>query len=85
MTLETSKGNTYQVGWVDAPAVTKHLHLQMTDTRPLSEICPEFEGLDWLRRKDENQGDKLFEGYDTLISIRRTGADVILTIRKGDE
>jgi hypothetical protein len=72
MKLKTSKGKTYEVDWVDVASLTSgHLFAQLRDERPLFEIAEEFDGLEWLERKSETQGDKRFEGFNRLISISR--------------
>lgn len=77
MLLKTSKGNEYTVDWIDTVS-TGGVFLQMVDARPLSVIAPEFDGLEWLERRDENQGDKRFEGYNTLVLIQRAAPEVAL-------
>ena len=62
MLLKTSNGNTYTVDWIDT-INTGTLYMQMMDERALSVIASEFEGLEWLMRESENQGNKLFEGF----------------------
>jgi len=58
----------------------------MEDKRKLSEIAVEFEDLSWLKREDNNQGNKLFEGFNQLKIINRTGPSlVMLTLTKGAE
>lgn len=86
MKLKTSLNKTYEVDWVDVATITSgNLLLQMMDKRPLHLIAAEFDGLKWLRRKSEEQGDKLFEGYSRLIRISRKDNDgsVMLVLSKG--
>ena len=72
MTLTTSKGNTYTVDWIDVATLTSgNLLAQLRDERPLFEIAEEFDGLEWLERKSDTQGEKRFEGFNRLISISR--------------
>ena len=72
MKLTTSKGNEYQVDWIDGPTFsTGEVLLQMKDDRRLPEIAAEFDGLDWLKRESENQGNKAWEGYSVLKMITR--------------
>ena len=79
MTITTSKPKTYQVLWVDtSPTNEKVLTLQMADSRRLTEIAPEFDGLTKISRQDENQGDKEFTGYTRLVGIKRIGDDVLI-------
>ncbi len=83
MLLKTSKGNTYTVDWIDTVS-TGGLYLQMPDDRALSVIAAEFEGLDWLKREDANQGDKLFDGYSRLTMVKQAEPGIVLlTFQKG--
>ena len=83
MQLKTSKGKTYTVEWADTSTFTGDMLLEMHDDRRLPEIAGEFDGLAWLERIDENQGDKRFEGFRRLIAIQFTGNDrVMLTLQK---
>ena len=85
MQLKTSNGYTYDVDWIDT-TIAGILYMQMHDQRTLSVIAEEFEGLEWLKREDENQGDKLFEGFSVLTMIRRDAPGVvIMTFEKGAE
>lgn len=81
MQLKTSKGNEYTVDWIDTVSVGG-VFMQMVDARPLPEIAAEFDGLSWLERYDENQGDKRFEGYSVLSMIRRDAPDVVVLSMK---
>lgn len=86
MTLKTSKGNTYEIQWADVASKSGNLFVQMEDNRKLSEIAAEFEELDWLKREDANQGDKLFEGYFALSYIRQVEPGiVILSLEKAGD
>lgn len=83
MLLKTSNGNTYTVDWIDTIS-TGALYMQMPSTDPLSKIAAEFEGLEWLMRESENQGNKRFEGYNVLSMIRRDAPDVVvLSMKEG--
>ena len=84
MLLKTSKGHAYEVDWIDTVS-TGALFMQMPDERALSVIAAEFEGLEWLKREDANQGDKRFEGYCVLTMAKRpVPGIVILTFGRGD-
>lgn len=72
MKLTTSKGNEYSVDFIDGPTITDGLVvLKMHDKRHLPEIAAEFDGLEWLKRESEEQGDKEFVGYSELQRISR--------------
>ena len=77
MLLRTSKGHAYEVDWVDTIS-TGNLYLQMMDERALSVIAAEFEGLEWLKREDGNQGDKMFEGYSRLTMVKQAEPGIVL-------
>lgn len=72
MKLTTSKGNEYEVDWIDGATITSGLViLQMHDPRGLGVIAAEFDGLDWLKREDDIQGNKEFKGFNVLQRIIR--------------
>jgi len=72
MKLTTSTGKTYDVYWIDGPTVTSGaVVLQMDDSRKLSEIATEFEGVESLKRESETQGNKEWNGYTMLQRISR--------------
>lgn len=79
MKIETSKGKTYEVDWIDGPTITSGtVLLQMDDSRPLPEIAADFDGLTRVERYSDTQGDKSFEGYSKLKSISRGREQKIL-------
>lgn len=77
MLLKTSKGCEYNVDWIDT-INTGTLFMQMMDERTLSIIAAEFEGLEWLMRESENQGNKLFEGYSNLTMVKQVEPGIVL-------
>lgn len=84
MQLKTSNGNTYTVDWIDT-INTGTLYMQMMDERALSVIASEFEGLEWLMRESENQGNKLFEGYSILTMVKQAEPGIVLlTFQKAE-
>lgn len=85
MQLLTSNDKTYNIDWIDT-VMAGDLFMQMPDDRALPVIAAEFDGLEWMKRMDANQGNKLFEGYSVLTMIKRVATDVvIMTFEKGDE
>ena len=75
MKMETSKGKTYNVDWIDGPTITSgNVLVSLEDGRRLPKIAAELDGLDRIQRFSEEQGDKTFEGYSVLKAISR-GAD----------
>lgn len=84
MLLKTSKGYEYTVDWIDT-VLSGELYMQMMDERKLSVIAAEFEGLEWLKREKENQGDKLFEGFSNLTMVKQVEPGIVLlTFRKAE-
>lgn len=84
MLLKTSKGYEYTVDWIDT-INTGTLYMQMMDERKLSVIAAEFEGLEWLKRESDNQGDKLFEGFSNLTMAKQVEPGIVLlTFRKAE-
>lgn len=83
MKLTTSKNKTYNVEWIDVAVMSSgHVLLQMKDERRLPEIAAEFDGLEWMKRESDTQGDKTFEGFTKLIRISRMAGLVQLTFDK---
>lgn len=87
MKLTTSKGNEYTVDWIDGPTIIEGcVILQMQDERPLADIAIEFDGLKWLKREDEHQGNKEFNGFGVLKRVSRmTGGKVQIALGKRGE
>lgn len=84
MLLKTSNGYTYNVDWIDTVS-TGDLFMQMPSNDSISQIAAEFEGLEWLKREDANQGDKLFEGYSVLTMVKQAEPGIVLlTFRKAN-
>jgi len=77
MLLKTSNGYTYNVDWIDTVS-TGTLYMQMSTNDSISQIAAEFEGLEWLKRESENQGDKLFEGYSVLTMVKQAEPGIVL-------
>ena len=86
MKLITSKGNEYKVDWIDgATIVSNEVILQMNDARSLSVIADEFEGLAWMKRESELQGEKEFTGFTKLNRIYRlSNGKVQIALSKGE-
>ena len=83
MKIITSNEKEYAAEWADTVSAGE-LYLQMQDARPLSVIAAEFEGLEWLRREDENQGDKTFSDYGRLKAIQRVSDGAVrIALEKG--
>lgn len=85
MTIKTSKGQTYQVEWIDGPTITTGgvvLSL-IEDNRRLPDIAADFDGLTEIQRYSETQGDKTFTGFTRLwsITLHQDGA-VMIELRK---
>lgn len=84
MKLTTSRNKTCDVLFVDGPTrLGGTLMLRMADSRPILEVGAEFDGLEWLKRESDTQGNKKWTGYTELISIRRvTETDVLVELSK---
>lgn len=85
MKLITSKGNEYDVLFVDGPTIiSSHVMLKLQDDRLLSTIAAEFEGCETMSRYSEDQGNKTFEGYTAVMSIaRQADGAVLIALGKG--
>lgn len=64
-TIRTSKEKTYQVDYCGVGYMGM-VKMQLQDTRPLGEIAPEMDGLDWLEYTDRDGTKTVFEGYTVL-------------------
>lgn len=85
MQIETSKNKTYDVKWCWAPVgEDDDLMLELkNDARLLYQIAEEFEGLSYISRTSETEGDAWYEGYNSVRSIiRRPKGAVQLTLMK---
>ena len=88
MELLTSKRKTYDVSWIGGPTqLSGEVFLEMQDDRALSAISREFESLEWMERRSEQQGNERYEGYDTLTMIsRQKGSDIVrLSLGRSDQ
>lgn len=85
MKLITSKGNEYDVDWIDSATILDgNVILQMRDPRSLAVIAMEFDGLEWLKREDDHQGNKTFSGFNALIGIVLVSANKVqITLGRG--
>lgn len=83
MKIITSNEKEYAAEWADTVSAGE-LYLQMQDARPLSVIAAEFENLAWLKREDENQGNKTYTDYGNLKAIQRTARGAVrIVLDKG--
>ena len=72
MTVTTSKGKTFTIEWMWGPVgLTDDLMLQMSNSRLLSDIAKDFEGVEHFHRESENEGNMDWEGYTELKAIVR--------------
>lgn len=80
MKITTSKGNEYDVLFIEGPSrITGHVVIMMPDSRSLSEICPEFDGLEWIRADDGRE----WNGYtDVAVIARPNVMDVRISLSK---
>jgi len=83
MTVKTSQGNEYTVDFIDGPTMTTgQVVLQLQDSRRLPEIAAEFDGLEWLKRESENEGNKEYIGFSMLGHISRHARGVMIMLDK---
>lgn len=85
MKLKTSSNKEYEVDWIgESTFLSGNVVLQMQDKRPLHEIAAEFNGLEWMERESEKEGNKRFEEYSVVQSIqRRPNGEVLISFSKG--
>ena len=78
MTITTSKGKKFDVNFAHAPTTRGNCIIELLDSRAAVEIAKDFEGLEWLKRESEEQGNEVYEGYSYLQSITRKPSGVVL-------
>lgn len=78
MTLTTDRGKTFHASYAWAPvSVTGAMLAEiMGDSRALSEIAADFEGVQVFSVEDENVGSAQYAGYTRLERIERTAVGV---------
>lgn len=84
-TITTSKGNEYEVQYAYAPLMDGSCGIALDDTRRLSEVAGEFDGLKSIHLVDTDVGESTFDGYTELTQITRVGQTVTMKLMKGDE
>lgn len=86
MIIKTSKGKTFDASWIFGPLRgTGELMIEMKDTRLISEIAADFEGLESIRAyQREGEPVTLYEGYARLTAVDPGTDDgsVRLTLRR---
>lgn len=79
MTVTTSRGTTYEPEWIDGPTITSgQVLMRLATDRPLGELAAELDGLAWIRREDEQQGNKEWN-TTRLAGIYRDGDKVTVS------
>ena len=87
MTITTDKGKTFDVNFAWGPVRSggqQRLMIELiSDARPLSQICADFEGVQTFERKDEDEGNMTFTGYTDLVSAEqdRSRGTITLALR----
>jgi len=85
MRIVTSKGDEYSVDWIDVPVQDENrLLMQMQTDKTLVEIVVTFDGLEWIERFDENQGDKRYEGFTRLVMAQTEKGKVMIVLERGE-
>lgn len=78
--LRTDKEKTYRIDFI-AKSFNGNVTLAMSDSRLVSVIAPEFEGIEHMEYEDEDTGETgEFNGYSMLVSIIRTDFHNMLQI-----
>lgn len=93
MQLTTSKGKTFSVDWMWGPTIVgQNVMLQLEDSRSISAIAKDFEGVETFKTFNEETGlEAVYENYTSVESISRStrnndGAEVIqIALRKPKE
>lgn len=78
MTLTTDRGKAFDAGYAWAPvSMTGAMLAEITgDSRALSEIARDFEGVQVFTVEDESVGGAQYAGYTQLERIERTATGV---------
>lgn len=84
MTITTNRGKTFDVNW--AWADDERLRIEYPDTRSIVDIAEDFEGLNRIDRKSEEEGDKVYTGYTRLTGLNRNTkkGTVLVTLERSD-
>ena len=83
MKIRTSKNKEYQAEYIDGPTrIGGAVMLRIMDERRLPEIAAEFDGLEWLERISEDQGNKRFDGFSRLAGINGKAGGVTIELAK---
>lgn len=83
MKLKTSTGNEYDIDFAGGPSLTSgQVLVQLRDSRRLSDIVAEFDGLAWMEKLSENEGNKRFDGYSRVMRATQEGTKVLLSFAK---
>ncbi len=89
MRIKTSRGKTFDAEFICLPLRDKSKAIiELNDTRSLAEIAADLDGLDWLKKIDDDKNGsvyEVFEGFNRLIGIQRDLSDdgVRVTLAKG--
>lgn len=84
-TVTTSKGKTYKTLFASDTIDGARFLMQIEEEkRLLSEIAPEFEGIESVHIHDEDIGDKDFGAYPVLIGLERKGDGLLVKLERGD-
>lgn len=89
MKIETSRGKTFDAEFICLPLRDKSKAIiELNDTRSLAEIAADLDGLEWLKKIDDDGNGsvyEVFEGFNRLIGIQRDLSDdgVRVTLAKG--
>ena len=86
MRITTNRGKTFDVNYAFAPTSKGTCMMEILDNRPIAEVAADFDGLETISRESENEGNAVYTGYDTLVSVFRNTAKgtVQLTLERSD-
>lgn len=85
MTLDNGRGRIFHVKWASVLPEYGYLMACITDQKEsLGELCDECTGVERWTRKDEREGDAVYDGYVSLLSVRKDGCDTIITLCRED-
>ena len=69
-TLKTSRNETFEMDFVHAPLINGGCMAQIRTDKPIGEIAPSFEGLEWIEVLDADMGTTVrHENYNRITNI----------------
>lgn len=79
MKIQTSKGKEYTAIYAEGPTrLSGTLMIKIQDSRKLAVIAREFDGVDTVKRMEDETAAELWEGYTIITMVRRTDENEVI-------